>query len=133
MSDDFIEMINDINFSYEFIYECANLVNTLYYYNYYNHLATKLYLNFVLLIINIIKDEHVNDSKYINRNCSYLTNICYERYYELSKDKYYKIKKFIDDNIDTFESILPPIYITLSIHIKNVIIITVIVHVVIIV
>ena len=95
-----------------------------------------MYLNFVLPIINIIKDEHVNDSKYINRNCSYLTNICYERYFELSKDKYYKIKKFIDDNIDTFESINSSIYLsnlTLSIHIKNVIIITVIVNVVIIV
>ena len=106
MSNNFIEMINNIDFSYEFIYECANLVNTLYYYNYYNHLAIKLYLNFVLPIINITKDEHireynkhVNDSKYINRNCSYLINICHERYFELSKDEYYKIKKFIDDNI----------------------------------
>ena len=25
MSDDFIEMINDIDFSYRFIYECADL------------------------------------------------------------------------------------------------------------
>ena len=120
MSDDFIEIINDIDFSYEFIYECANLVNTLYYYNDYNHLAIKLYRNFVLPIINITKDEHikeynkhVNDSKYINRNCSYLINICYKRYFELSKDEYYKIKKFIDDNIDTFESILAPIHNTI--------------------
>ena len=79
MSDYFIEMINDIDFSYEFIYECANLVNTLYNHNYYNNLAIKLYRNFVLPIINITKDEHikeynkhVNDSKYINRNRSYL-------------------------------------------------------------
>ena len=41
MSDDFIEMINDIDFSYEFIYECANLVNTLYYYSDHNHLPIK--------------------------------------------------------------------------------------------
>ena len=121
MSDYFIEMINDIDFSYEFIYECANLVNTLYNHNYYNNLAIKLYCNFVLPIINITKDEHVkeynkhvNDSKYINRNCSYLIFICYERYFELSKDKYYKIKKFIDDNIDTFESILAPIHNTID-------------------
>ena len=93
----------------------------MYYYNYYNHLAIKLYLNFVLPIINITKDEHireynkhVNDSKYINRNCSYLINICYERYFELSKNEYYKIKKFIDDNIDTFESILAPIHNTID-------------------
>ena len=29
MSDDFIEMISDIDFSYGFIYECADLVNNL--------------------------------------------------------------------------------------------------------
>ena len=121
MSDDFIEMINDIDFSYVYIHECVNLVNTLYYHNDYNHLAIKLYRNFVLPIINITKDEHitkynkhVNDSKYINRNCSYLINICYKRYFELSKDEYYKIKKFIDDNIDTFESILAPIHNTID-------------------
>ena len=110
-------MINDIDFSYGFIYACADLVNNLYNPNDYNHLAIKLYRNFVLPIINITKnehikeyDEHVNDSKYINRNCSYLIDICYERYFELSKDEYYKIEKFIDDNIDTFESILAPIH-----------------------
>ena len=27
MSDDFIKMINNIDFSYGFIYECADLVN----------------------------------------------------------------------------------------------------------
>ena len=117
MSDDFIEMINDIDFSYKFIYECANLVNNLYDHNDHDHLAIKLYRNFVLPIINITKDEyikeyneHVNDSKYIKRNCSYVIDICYERYFELSKDEYYKIKKFIDDNIDSFESILAPMH-----------------------
>ena len=89
----------------------------MYDHNHYNHLAIKLYRNFVLPIINITKDEyikeyneHVNDSKYIKKNCSYLRDICYERYFELSKDEYYKIKKNIDDNIDTFESILAPIH-----------------------
>ena len=116
MSDDFIEMINDIDFLYGFIYECADLVNNLYDHNDYDHLAIKLYNNFVLPIINITKDEHikeynehVNDSKYIKRNCSYLIDICYERYFELSRDEYSKIKKFIDDDIDTFESMLAPI------------------------
>ena len=33
MSDDFIEMINNIDFSYGFIYECADLVNSLYDHN----------------------------------------------------------------------------------------------------
>ena len=85
MSDDFIKMINDIDFSYEFIYECANLINNLYDHYNYDHLATKLYHNFVLPIINKY-NEHVKDSKYINRNCSYLMDICFERYFELSKD-----------------------------------------------
>ena len=117
MSDDFIKMINDIDFSYGFIYECADLVNNLYDHYNYDHLAIKLYRNFVLPIINITKDEHikeynehVKDSKYINRNCSYLMDICFERYFELSKDEYSKIKKIIDNNIDTFESILAPIH-----------------------
>ena len=117
MSDDFIEMIYNIDFLYGFIYECADLVNNLYDHNNYDHLAIKLYSNFVLPIINITKgehikeyNEHVKNSKYINRNCSYLMNICSERYFELSKDEYSKIKKFIDNNIDTFESILAPIH-----------------------
>ena len=99
MSDDFIEMINDIDFSYGFIYECAYLVNNLYDHYNYDNLVIKLYSNFVLLIINITKDEHikeynehVNGSKYINRNCLYLMNICYEKYFKLSKDEHSKIK-----------------------------------------
>ena len=71
MSDDFIEMINDIDFSYEFIYEWSDLVNNLYNYDNYNHLAIKLYSEFIMPIINITKKEHVKNSKYINRNCSY--------------------------------------------------------------
>ena len=117
MRDDFIEMINDIDLLYGFIYECADLVNTLYDHNNYDHLAIELYNNFVLLIINITKsdfikeyNEHVKNSKYINRNCSYLMDICFERYFELSKEEYSKIKKFLDNNIDTFESILAPIH-----------------------
>ena len=57
MSDDFIEMISDIDFSYGFIYEYADLVNNLCD-NYNYDLAIKLYCNFVLPIINITKDEH---------------------------------------------------------------------------
>ena len=68
-------------------------------------------------MINITKDEHIKEynervknSKYINRNCSYLMDICYERYFKLSKDEYSITKNFIDDNIDTFESMLAPIH-----------------------
>ena len=58
MSNDFIEMINDIDFSYGFVYEHAALVNNLY--NNYNYdLAIELYYNFVLPIINITKNEHI--------------------------------------------------------------------------
>ena len=117
MSDDFIEMINDIDLLYGSIYECSNLVNNLYDHNNYDHLAIKLYSNFVLPLIDITKSEHVKEynehvenNKYINRNSSYLINICFERYFELSKDEYSKIKKFIDNNIDTFEFILAPIH-----------------------
>ena len=39
MSNDFIEMINDIDFLYGFIYECTDLVNNLYDHNDYDHLA----------------------------------------------------------------------------------------------
>ena len=87
MSGDFIGMINDINFSCGCIYKCADLVNNLYDHNNYNHLAIKLYSNFVLPIINITKDEHIKEynehvtnSKYIIRNCSYLIDTCYERH-----------------------------------------------------
>ena len=117
MSDDFIEMINDIEFLYGFIYECADLVNNLYDHYNYDYLVIELYCNFVLPIINITKDEHIKEynehvqnSKYINRNCSYLMDICFERYFELSRDEYSKIKKIIDNNIDTFESILASIH-----------------------
>ena len=125
MSDDFIEMINDIDLLYGFIYKCNDLVNNLYNHNNYDHLAIKLYSNFVLPIININKNEHikeynehVNGSKYIYRNCLYLMDICHERYFELSKDEYSKIKKFIDDNIDTFESMLAPIYDSIDLYKK---------------
>ena len=37
-------------------------------------------------------------------------DICFERYFELLRDEYSKIKKFIDNNIDTFESILASIH-----------------------
>ena len=94
MSDDFIEMINDIDFSYRFIYEHADLVNNLYDHYYYD-LAIVLYYNFVLPIINITKDEHIKEynervknSKYIKKNCSYLMDICFERYFELLRDEY---------------------------------------------
>ena len=35
-------------------------------------------------------------------------DICYEKYFELSKDEYSKIKEFIDNNIDIIESTLAP-------------------------
>ena len=55
MSHDFIEMINNIDFLYGFIYECANLVNNLDDYDHYNHLPVKLCNKFIIPIINITK------------------------------------------------------------------------------
>ena len=86
-------------------------------YNNYDHLAIKLYNEFVLPIINIIKNEHIKeynahieDTKGINGVCSYLMHICSEICFKLSQDEYSKIKRFIDNNIDTVESILPSMH-----------------------
>ena len=61
MSNDFIKMINDIDFLYGFIYECANLINNLYDYENYDHLVIKLCSEFVMSIINIIKKRHIKE------------------------------------------------------------------------
>ena len=55
MSDDFIKMINNIDFLYGFIYECANLINNLYDYDNYDHLVIKFCSEYVMAIINITK------------------------------------------------------------------------------
>ena len=145
MRDYFIEMISNIDFLYGFIYECANLINNLYDYDNYDHLVIKLCSEFVMPIINITKKERIKDynehikytisaleqNKDIFSICSYLLNICCERYFKLSRDEYLEIKKIIDNNIDIIESALAPIMIIL-IYIKNVIII-IIVHAIIII
>ena len=61
MSNDFIKMINDIDFLHGFIYECANLINYLYDYENYDHLVIKLYREFVVPIINITKKRHIKE------------------------------------------------------------------------
>ena len=122
MSNDFIEMINDIDFLYGFIYECTNLANNLDDYDHYNHLSVKLCNKFIIPIINITKKEHIKEwthnghikniidnlesIKDIYSICSYLMNICCEEYSKLSQDEYLEIKKFIDINIDIIESTL---------------------------
>ena len=122
MSDDFIKMINNIDFLYGFIYECANLINNLYDYDNYDHLVIKLCSEFVMLIIDITKKEHIKEynehikdiidnlesTKDIHSICSYLMNICCERYFIIIQDEYLEIKKFIDNNIDITESALAP-------------------------
>ena len=124
MSHDFIEMINNIDFLYGFIYECANLLNNLYDYNNYDHLAIKLCSEFIMPIINITKKELIKDYNEHIKNiidylesisledipiiCLYLMNICCEQYFKLSQDEYLEIKKFIDNNIDIVESTLAP-------------------------
>ena len=61
MHNDFIKMINDIDFLYGFIYECANLINNLYNYDNCDHLVIKLCSEFVMLTINITKKEHIRE------------------------------------------------------------------------
>ena len=122
MINDFIKMIDNIDFLYEFIYECANLINNLYNYDNYDHLAIKLCSEFIMPIINITKKEHIKEynehakdiidnlesTKDIYSICSYLINICCEGYFKLSQDEPLKIKEFIDNNIDIIESALAP-------------------------
>ena len=61
MIHDFIEMIDNIDILYGFIYECANLINNLYDYDNYNHLAITLCSEFIMPIINITKKEHIKE------------------------------------------------------------------------
>ena len=71
-------------------------------------------------IINITKKEHIKEykehikdtvsalehNKDIFSICSYLMNICCEKYFKLPQDEYLKIKEFINNNIDIIESAL---------------------------
>ena len=116
MCDDFIKTINDVDFIYGFMYECAKLINNLHEYDNYNYLATKLCDEFVMSIIIITKKEHIQEyNRHIRSNtdilstCSYLMNICKERFFQLTKDEYLKIKKIIDNNIDVIEYVFAPI------------------------
>ena len=100
MIHDFIKMIDNIDFLYGFIYECANLTNNLYDHDNYNHLAIKLFSEFIMPIINIIKkenikkyNEHIKNIIDIHDICSYLMNICCKRYFKLSQDEYLEINR----------------------------------------
>ena len=84
---EFIETINNIDFLYGFIYECANLVNNN---DNYNHLSVKLCNKFIIPIINITEKEYIKEYNEHIKNiidnsesikdiysiCSYLMNIC---------------------------------------------------------
>ena len=94
MNDTFISMLRDIDLLYGFIHECACLINNLYEHNNYDHLVKKLCNEFILPIINITKNEHIKeyntyieDIKDVDNICSYLMNICSERYLKMSIQK----------------------------------------------
>ena len=117
MTDAFISMIRNIDLLYGVIYECTDLINNLYEHNNYGHLVRKLCNDFFLPIINITKNEHIKEynkhiknTKNVDSICSYLMNICSERYFKLSQDEYSKIREFMDNNIYTIESILAPMH-----------------------
>ena len=61
MINDFIKMIDNSDFLYGFIYECANLINNLYNYDNYDHLVVKLCSEFVMPIINVTKKERIKE------------------------------------------------------------------------
>ena len=92
MIHDFIEMIDNIDFLYGFIYECANLINNPYGCNNYDHLAIKLCSEFIMPIINITKKEHIKEYNEHIKNtidnlesiCLYLMNICCEEYLKMN-------------------------------------------------
>ena len=44
---------------------------------------------------------HVKDTKDVHNICLYLMSICAKKYFNLTRDEYLKIKKFIDNNIYT--------------------------------
>ena len=115
MNDTFISMLRDIDLLYGFIHECTYLINNLYEHNNYGHLVLELCDKFILPIINNTKDEHKKDynihvkyTKNVDNICLYLMYICGEKYFKLTRDEYLKIKKFVDNNIDTVEAILAP-------------------------
>ena len=117
VSHTFIGMIRNIDFLHGFIYEFTDLIYNLCDHNNYDNLIIKLCNELALPIIDITKNEHVkeyntyvNDTKEISSICSYLIDICFEWYFKLSLDEYSKIKEFIDNNIDTVESILAPMH-----------------------
>ena len=99
MNNAFISMLRDIDLLYGFIYKCACVTNDLYELNNYSHLVLELCNNFVLSIINITKDKHkkeynkdIKDTNNIDNICSYLINICSEKYFKLTHDEYLTIK-----------------------------------------
>ena len=123
MIGDFFKMIDNIDFLYGFIYDCANLINNLYDYDNYHHLAIKLCSEFIMPIINITKKEHIKEynehikdiidnlesTNDIYSICLYLMNICCQGYFKLSQDEYLEIKKLMDNNIDIIVSALAPV------------------------
>ena len=123
MIHDFVKMIDNINFLYGYIYECASLINNLYDFDNYNHLAIKLCSEFIMPIINItnkelIKEynEHIKNiidnlesNKDIHSICLYLMNICGEENFKIFQNEYLEIKNFIDHDIDIIESALAPV------------------------
>ena len=117
MSDTFIGMLRNIDPLYEFIHECTYLINNLHELDNYDHLVLELCNKFVLPIINITKvkhkkeyNTHIKDTKDVDSICLYLMYICAEEYFNLTREGYLKIKKFIDNNIYTVEAILTPMH-----------------------
>ena len=54
--------------------------------------------------------NNLKDNTDIFSICSYLMNICKERFFELTQDEYLKTKKFIDNNIDVIDYALAPMH-----------------------
>ena len=138
MSDTFIGMIRNIDLFCGFIFECTNLINNLYEHNNYGDLVKQLCNEFVLPIINITKNKHIKeynkhikDTKNVDNICSYLMNICSERYFKLSQNEYSKITEFTDNNIYIYilSNLYSHLFMNFLIYLKNGMIVIVIAHV----
>ena len=62
MSDNFIKMIDNVDFLYGFLYECANLINNLYDFDNHDHLAIKLCSEFIIILFYMFFFRNINDS-----------------------------------------------------------------------
>ena len=118
IDDTFISIFFDINFEYAFIIKCVDIIDCAFKINEPSNLALKLYFEFIVPILNVIRDRYqheydlydpyiekaITNYENINNNCLCLFDNV-EEYFHRSE-----IKKIISNNIHTFEKIFAPMH-----------------------